>query len=353
MPVARYGERREGAGTSEAPRYGGRHLDPLRRFVETKHAITLQLMGRTLRLESNSLKILDLALQFFASYPQESQADPEFTWRIVCEPGGSIDPTGVPSSRFSDTDLSFVNVGQRSFLAVDAETRRGIAFLADGFAEVLEPKFMVRSPLEFLLYLTVASLGFTSLSAACVSHHGKGILLLGEPNSGKTTASYVAATLGMELLADHVVFLESAASGVRAWGDPFPALFRPKTLPFFPELRSQVRRLSYGGVDFCFFDKSSLQSPQAHSIAPLCSIFLQRAVATEPRLERMSPADFSRHLEASLLFTAAARFESQQSAVFAGLGALPAYSLAYGEDPATAAAIVCELLTKNAGEDNE
>ena len=349
MLLAKYTERGDGPGASEVVPYGGRLLDPLRRSVPTPHSITLQLMGRAVRLESNSPKIIDLALRFFAWYPRISQDDPDLTWRIVSESGGFGRP-GMSTSGFSDDELSFVNLGERGFLAVDAGARSGIAFLAEGFAEVVEPRLMVRPPLEFLLYMSATSLGFTCLSAACVAFRGKGVLLLGEPNNGKTTASYVAAKLGMEILADHVVFLESTPPGVRLWGEPLPAMFRPEALPFFPELRSQVRRLSYEGVDFCFFEKSKLQSPQAHSVAPLCSIFLERAVGAEPSLASMPPAELLQHLAAGLLFKEGDRFQSQQAAVFAGLAQLPAYRLSYGENPATAANIVRDLLVKHTGD---
>jgi hypothetical protein len=348
MPSSKHAERRGDTHVTHAIQNGSERVDPLRRFTPTPLGITLQLMGRTVRFETNSIKILDLVLQFFASCTRMSQGDPELTWRIVSESSSIAGPGST--STFSDADLSFVSMGQRSFLAMDAETRSGIAFLAEGFAEVLEPRFMVRSPLEFLFYMTVASMGLTSLSAACVGFGAKGILLLGEPNSGKTTASYVAARLGMELLADHVVFLERAASGVRAWGDPFPVMFRPESLRFFPELRNQVRTLSYDGVTFCLFDKSKLQSPQEHSIAPLCSILLQRAAAAEPRLVPMVQGEFSRYLAASLLFRESDRFRSQRDAVFAGLEELPSYRLSYGEDPATAATFVRDLLVGNARE---
>jgi hypothetical protein len=311
-------------------------------------------MGKAVRLESNSPKIIDLALRFFAWYPRVSQGDPkqddpELTWRIVSESGG-LERPGTSPSGFSDAELSFVNFGQRSFGAVDAATRSGIAFLAEEFTEVLEPRLQVRPPLEFLLYMSVRSLGFTCLSAACVAFRGRCVVLLGEPNSGKTTASYLAAKLGMELLADHVVFLESTSSGVLVWGDPFPALFRPEALQFFPDLRSQVHELSYEGVDFCFFDKSKLQSAQARCVAPLCSIFLERAVAAEARLAPMPPTELLRLLGAGLLFEGGDGFQSQQAAVFAGLAELPAYRLSYGENPSTAATIVRDLLVNHTGD---
>jgi len=121
-------------------------------------------------------------------------------------------------------------------------------------------------------------------------------------------------------------------------------------LRFFPELRSQVRELSYEGVGFCFFDKSKLQSAQAYSLEPLCSVYLERTVAAERRLEPMPSAELLQRLTADLLFKGADGFQSEQAAVFAGLAEQPAYRLYYGENPAAAANIVRDLLVSGDGE---
>jgi hypothetical protein len=351
MPSAKHAERRGDIRVTQAPQNGSKRLDPLRRFAPMACRISLQLLGRTVSVETNSPKILELTRQFFVSYPQVSQGETEFRWRIVSESGGSTRP-GARTSAFSDRDLSFVNMGQRSFLAVDAETRLGIAFLDERFAEASEPRLIVRPPLGILLCMSAASLGLTSLSAACVALGEEGVLLLGEPNSGKTTASYVAARLGMEFFADQLVFLECAASRMYAWGDPFPAVFRPATLNFYPELRSEVRASSYGDVRFLYFDKSKLQRRQAHRVMPVCSVLLQRSVAAEPRLVPLATGELSRHLAASLLFKDGDRFQSQHAAVFEGLAKLPSYRLSYGENPATAATVVRDLLVDHAREHN-
>jgi hypothetical protein len=303
-------------------------------------------------VETNSRRVLDLTLQFFGSYRQVPQSEPEFRWRVVSEGEGFTGP-GAPTSAFSDTDLNFVNMGQRSFLAADADTRLGIAFLDAEFAEARDARFISRPPLDLLFCMSTASLGLTSLSAACVALGGTGVLLLGEPNSGKTTASYVAAMQGMEFFADQVVFLEPASSGVRAWGDPFPAVFRPTTLEFFPDLRPQVHASSYGDLSFYYFDKSKLQRKRPRSVTPLCSVLLQRAAATSPRLLPLSAGELSRHLSASLLFRDGDRFRSQHAASVAALAKLPSYELSYGEDPAMAANIVRDLLLNHAREEDQ
>jgi hypothetical protein len=349
MRLSKRPKRRGETRVTHTIQRSGKRPDPLRRFAPTPYAISLQLMGRTVRVETNSPKILELTLQFFTSYPRISQSDPEFRWRIVGEFDSFTGP-GTRTSEFSDPDLSFVNMGQRSFLAVDAETRLGIAFLGEGFAEAREPRFIGRPPLDILFCMSAASLGLTSVSAACVALGEKGVLLLGEPNSGKTTAAYVAAMLGMEFFADQVVFLECAPSGICAWGDPFPAVFRPATVQYFPELSSEIRSSSYGDLSFYYFDKTKLQRQQAHSVVPLCSILLQRAVAAGPRLVPLTPAELSQHLAASLLFKDGQRFQAQHAAVFAGLANLPSYRLPYGEDPAAAAELVRNLLVDDARE---
>lgn len=45
--------------------------------------------------------------------------------------------------------------------------------------------------------------------------------MLGHPNQGKTTASYLAAQGGLTYYADQAVFLEIGSSGLQAWGDLF------------------------------------------------------------------------------------------------------------------------------------
>jgi hypothetical protein len=317
--------------------------DLLHRFTPMPYRVDLRIMARTVRLESNSAAVVDNAREFFARHQGLPPGDPEFSWRIVSQEDSPMDRVGVELSAFSDRDLRFVNIGQRGFLAVDLEARLGIGFVAE---ELVEPEPMIncRPFFDTLFCMSAGSLGMVAVSAACIGLEDKGILIFGPPNSGKTTASYLAAKLGLELHADQAVFLEVAAGKLRAWGDLLPAIFRPESLEFLPELRASTRRFSYPGLTVHYLSKRDLQSVKAHPVTPICSVFLDRANSCETQLAPIVSSELSRRFVESILFKDDDHFQQQTSTVDRMLGKLPAYDLVYSSDPAMAAHCVREIL---------
>jgi hypothetical protein len=328
--------------TGNVPRESKRR-DLLRRFTPTPYSVDLLVMGRTVRLETNSLTVVENALEFFARHQGASPGDPEFLWRLVSQEDPQMEQAGVALSAFSDRGLRFANIGQRSFLAVDLEAREGVGFIAEPLVE-REPKLHCRSVFDTLFCMSAGGLGMVPLSAACVGIGGKGLLLFGPPNSGKTTVSYLAATLGLEFHADQAVFLEMEAGHLRVWGDLLPAIFRPESLQFLPELEGATRRFSYPGLTVCYLPKRSFQPPKAHSVAPVCCVFLDRHAATIPTLSPIARPDWSRRLADNMLFKDYDLLALQSARLFPAFENLPAYHLAYGSDPATATVLVRKLL---------
>jgi hypothetical protein len=74
-------------------------------------------------------------------------------------------------------------------------------------------------------------------------------------------------------------------------------------------------------------------------------VFLERGATSVPRLTPLSRVESSRRLQESLLFKDDERFEAQESAALRTLTLVPAYHLAYGNDPAEAAALFPSLLS--------
>ncbi len=317
--------------------------DLLRRFTPTPYAANVQLMQRTVRVETNSTKLLALTIKFFERHQHGTVQQPEFLWRLVCESDPRALSTAGELSAFSDAGLRYVNIGQRGFLAVDLKRREAVAFLAEQFVEG-DPRFRHRPPLDILFCMTAASLGLTALSGGCVGVEDRGVMIFGPPNSGKTTASYLAAKLGMEFHADQVVFLDMSENSLRGWGDPFPAVFRPETLDFLPELRQTAQQSTYSDLSFYYFDKSPLQARWAQPVTPVCNLFLQRRSTGEPQLREMTREDAVSRLRECMLFNEDPQFDAQTTTALAALAAQPVYNLQYGSDPRIAAEFIEKML---------
>jgi hypothetical protein len=316
--------------------------DPMRRFVPTPYSADLPVMRSTVRLETNSSKLLEHMIELFTRYPGEPTARPQFVWRIVVDADVRCGPPWPRRSTFSDGGLRFAQFGERNFLAVDIDAREAIAFVAEGLLEDA-PGFT--SPfIDTLFYMTAGSLGLVPFAAACVSSGMKGLLVLGPPNQGKTTASYLAVRGGLTYHADQSVFLEVADHELRAWGDFVPIAFRPETLQFLPELSSRTLPFSYCDFNFYYMAKDKPDSEQLGFVIPSCCVVLERESSTVPRLSRIAKTELSTVLSKYIAFKDDDRFEEQRLAVLAALGQLPAYHLAYDSDPANATPYLRYLL---------
>jgi DNA polymerase III delta prime subunit len=317
--------------------------DPLRRLTPTPYHAALPVMGRTVRLETNSSKILEHIVGLFAPYPGSANGHPDFLWKIVSQSDVQMTPPWPKRSAFSGHGLRFAEFGQRNFLAVDIQAREAIAFLAQS---LVEDELGFTSPfLDNLFCMTTGSLGLASLRANCVALGNKGILVFGAHNSGKTTACYIAAKLGLDFHADEGVFAEVEGGRLRVWGGFWPAAFRPETLQFLPELQSCTRPFSYRDFTFHHLSKQQFRATQVQSVSPVCCVFLDRQVSAIPRLSHIDHLELSRLLADNVLFKDDDRFEKARASVLAVLEALPGYHLAYDSNPAVAATFLRQILS--------
>lgn len=346
-PETMAGEVTEPLGSDLVSVCGNRHehkrKDMLRRFASTPHVADIRLMGRIVHLEASSEAVLDLARSFFRSHQAPSEGTPEFRWRIVCELDPRVGSTAIPFSAFSDSGLQYVNIGQRGFLAVDLENREAAACFSDEFVKG-KARFRHRPPLDILFCMTAPSLGLTTLSGGCVGVDDRVILIFGPPNSGKTTACYLASKFGMDFHADQVIFLDMRDNRCRAWGDPFPAVFRPQAREFLPELQQGALYSTYEDLEFFYFDKSPLQPALARPLTPVCGLFLNRNTTHASELVRITAAETLSRLHRCLLFDEDERFDAQISSALSALATIPMYDFKYRENPEIAARRIQELL---------
>jgi len=326
--------------------------DPLRFLTPTPYAADLRVMGRKIRLETNSLIVVNETQRLFERYASFDKdagrycelADahvPEFRWRIVIESHPVARPPWPRITAFSDDHMRYTSIGQRGFAAVDLEKREAVGFLGQGLAS--DRSAFCTLFLDPLCCMTAGALGLTPVFSTCVALDGSGLLVFGPPNSGKTTSSYLAGELGVEFHADQATFLELEGGILRAWAGFQPLMFRPEVLQFLPELRDVTRPLKYLDWAFLALDRIAIGDRSA-SVVPVGCVFLNRSAAPAPRLVPLDRSELARRLENNFLFREDPRFDAQRRAVLSGLTKLPAYELAYGDDPAEAAFFFPSLL---------
>src|SRR5262249_48772555 len=122
-----------------------------------------------------------------------------------------------------------------------------------------------------------------------------------------------------------------------------PAVFRPQTLEFLPELHGTTRPSSHAGLEFYYLDKGPLQNSCAQAISPVCNVFLDRARG-ETRLRDLTRDETLLKLRDHLLFHEDQMFNRQIVEALKALAEKPAYILQYGADPKEASEFIVNML---------
>ncbi|MBV9179954.1 MAG: hypothetical protein JO356_01465 [Acidobacteria bacterium] len=324
-------------------------VDAVARFLPGEHHETLAIMDRTVTLESNSADIVRRLRRLTSIYSSSPGKPVSFHWRIIVQPDLVPDTLAFRRLTFSDPGIRFAQFGQRNFCAVDIRQRRALAFLTETMAN---DEVTLTTPfLDSLFCMCSASLGLLPLFSTCVGLQGKGILILGNPGNGKTTASYILSKCGIDLLADEGTFLEHDGQNLRAWGGFWPIAFRADASRFFPELETKAKPFAYHNFAYFHLDQGALHNPASSSVTPVACVFLERFASSKIRLSPIKAADRLRRLSESLLFEEDRRFRPQQLTVLEMLASLPGYRIEYGVDPADAAILIRRLLIRHAWDD--
>ena len=212
-------------------------LAPARLFA----SVTLPVLGLSLRVESNSPRVIAAAREAFGAPYDDEPARPDARIRINVRPGraGDAGPVshGVPRGEL----LLLSSGGCHGY----ADTLLGEAVAEVGEGLVDDREHFRCGVLEALALFMLARRDRDPLHAAAVVRGGTALLLAAPSGVGKSTLVYAAARAGLQVLSEDAVFLQ--LDPFRVWGMPRFIHLTPASVRFFPELEGVRPKLLANG----------------------------------------------------------------------------------------------------------
>jgi len=120
-------------------------IDLVKRFAVTPLQSMFNWSGKVISLATNSSILLNRIANLAPQCAETSGAQIDCSWRIVTEPEGDegLEFDELSSRYVGNEGMSFVTIGQRSFLAYDETARKGISFVSERF--VRDPSLFVEA----------------------------------------------------------------------------------------------------------------------------------------------------------------------------------------------------------------
>jgi hypothetical protein len=220
----------------------GSRRDPLSIDASLPLRGTFHPAGFLLHIATNSQHVLDAAAEAWGDYPKQLHACDAIEFRVLVQPGGVL--CGVPTHRAQGHLYSVVSDAD-NFAALDLQRLQGSIFVSDRTAE--DHVWLRWSFVESLAYMLLAQRAVVPVHAACVALEGRGVLLCGPSEAGKSTLAYACARAGWTYISDDAVFLLPGEDGRVVLGRHRHVRFRTDAPRLFPELDAFVSRMRPNG----------------------------------------------------------------------------------------------------------
>ena len=232
-------------------------LAPARLFA----SVTLRVLGLSLRVESNSPRVIDAARDAFGgpdAGAAEDGAGARIRINVRPRRAGDAGPVshGVPRSRL----LLLSSSGCHGY--ADSMLGEAVAEVGEGLVD--DREHLRCGVLEALALFMLARRDRDPLHAAAVMRGGTALLLAGPSGVGKSTLVYAAARAGLQVLSEDAVYLQ--LDPFRVWGMPRFVHLTPASVRFFPELEGIRPKLLANGKT-----KLALNLRERASVAPVAS----------------------------------------------------------------------------------
>jgi hypothetical protein len=182
--------------------------------------------------------------------------------------------------------------------------------------------------LEPHVMLLLQSRHLTPVHAGCVALRGRGVLLCGESEAGKTTLSYACARKGWTYVSDDGLSLIRGSSGRIVAGNPYQVRFRPPAKLLFPELSGYVPFERPNGKPSLEMDTALLNIAIAGQALADYLVFLNRKSSGGQRLVEYGREEALAQLE-QVICVGEESLRAQQRESLRRLLSAPVYEMKY------------------------
>ncbi len=240
------------------------------------YSIPLGMAGRACGLRTNSLRLAELAKEFFGTSADERPLCPQANLvlmargRRLADLSSSAFPVFRGRGRYVHADY-----GRDGSIWFDLKAREVLGVFS--YSLFADGEFFRRTVLAVIAGVLAPSLGVLALHAGCVVREGKGILLAAPSGTGKSTLALALAKRGWNLLSDEWTFAAAEPRGVCTWGMKTSLKLLPDAVRFFPELsRLAPEKALNGELSFEFEPQKVFGVSRALHAAPAAIVHLER-----------------------------------------------------------------------------
>jgi hypothetical protein len=210
--------------------------DPLLCKMELPLRVVFYPLGFAVEISTNSQAVLDAARESWKNLSQR-HSSPMLRMGIAVTTGESGDCPPSPVVRAHRQLLTIV-ANPENQAVCDLGAGYAYAWLTHG--SLLHRRYLRYHYIEAIALILISNSYATAIHAACVSRHGRGMLLCGDTGAGKSTLAYACARAGWTYTSDDACYLLRATGQPRVAGNSRQIRFRPSASDLFPELRGRA-----------------------------------------------------------------------------------------------------------------
>jgi hypothetical protein len=254
-------------------------------------------LGFAVEISTNSQAVLDAARESWRNLSQR-HSSPMLRIGIAITPGEPADCPPSPVVRAHRQLLTIVTNPDNQAVC-DLGTGYAYAWLTHDI--LLHRSYLCFHYIEAIAHILISNSYATAIRAACVSRHGRGMLLCGDSDAGKSTLAYACARAGWAYTSDGTSYLLRATGQPRVAGDSRQIRFRPSASELFPELRGRAIASRAEGKPSIEIPTAELRGLITSDEAPIdYIIFLNRQSSAGVDLAPLSRAVAMRRFHQSL-----------------------------------------------------